>query len=79
MLTAAWYLAVCINNNNHWDIKTERADNEHTCLQLARQRWRNYWDEGHEDDSKLRLQCYDEYYVQRFWVTCTKYDSCTIK
>lgn len=79
MITAAWYLAIFINNNGVWKTTVERSESESMCLQQARGKWRKYWQEGHDDESKMQLRCYDDDQTKEYWVHCTKYDSCSIK
>lgn len=79
MITSAWYLAIYINQNNNWKLSVQRAMDEKQCLWIARDKWKKYWLSGNEDDSKLRLKCYDDNNRTQYWITCTRYDSCSIK
>ena len=78
-MTAAWYLAIYLNNQGSWVQKNERAISETMCLQQARWKWQDYWASGKPDDNDMRLQCYSDDWKTRYWIRCTKSGSCSIK
>lgn len=75
-----WSLALWISINGSWGQPTIKPQlNESSCIQSARNEWKAYWSKGNEDDSKLRVKCYNQDDRTQYWVRCTKYDSCSVK
>lgn len=79
MVIGAWFLAIYLQENGSWNSTIKAADSEKICVQAAKWRWQMYWQSGKEDDSDLRISCYDEWGSNRYFIRCTKYGSCTIK